>query len=404
MSRPLFSVGTARGGTNLLTKMLSVHAQVSMAADPYLPLFRSLRNGILRQARDPAIRAAVPPESILDDYYFSRKKWKALEQVQEATLQVPFQEQERPALLSALAARARLSSSHVVPHLDRLRGSSYEDLFRSALQILEMADSAPCKAWVGFNENWAVEFLPALARAFPEAKFLILLRDPRGPIASALKEPDPKKVPQVISFARHWRKAVALMAAYRQQPLFAQRLMVLTYEEMALDPERCAQQLCRYLDVAYDSTMLDTRRWRSADGTAWKGNSHQGASSAGIYTSSIRAWEKSMPSEWVELVEFICVSEMRFLDYEPVRFSLERDLSPAALSAAERDMRECLGWRSDSGELEQEMGCELFRQSLLRCEGEAVHPEWIRTSFLNEAAWEVLKSERREVSPCNGLS
>ncbi len=391
MSRPLFSVGTARGGTNLLARMLSVHAEISVAADPYLPLFRSLRNGILRSAGDPWVQWAVPPDSVLDDYYFSRKKWAALDVIQKATLGVPFQESERPALLQALAARAQLSSSHVVPHLGGLRGSSYEDLFRSALEILEMAGGGG-RSWVGFNENWAVEFLPALAASFPEAKFLILLRDPRGAIASALKEPDRKKVPHVISFARHWRKAVALMIKYRNQDLFQDRLQLIRYEDLVQEPERCARQACSFLGVRFEPGMLDTERYRAAGGGPWTGNSHQGGPASGIYTSSVRAWEKSLPPEAVELIEFICDPDMRLLGYEPVNRSVEEgSLGQGGLEFAERDARECRGWRSDLGEVERDIAHELLRRWLVQDGVAPPDPWWIRTCFLEGHLFEKLK-------------
>lgn len=396
MTRPLFSVGTARGGTNLLGMMLSVNTEISMAVDPYLPLFRSLRNGILRNAQDPEIREAVPPASALDDYYFSRKKWRALEAIQNSTLEVPFEQSERPALLQAMTARASLSSTHLVPHLEKLRGGSYLDLFKGALEIQEIADRASGRAWIGFNENWAVEFLPALARSFPEAKFMILLRDPRGPIASALREKDLDKVPHVISFARHWRKAVALMLKYRNQALFRDRLLLLRYEDLVQDPERCARQACDFLGVEFAPAMLDAERYRASGGRPWKGNSHQGGPASGIYTSSVRAWEKSLPAEAVELIEFICDPDMRLLGYEAVNPSVEEGLlGREALEFADRDARECRGWRSDLGEVARDLGCEYFRRRLLQGEADPMDSEWVRASFLDEAVPECLKSEGR---------
>ena len=44
MAAPLFVTGTARSGTNLVARMLDAHPEVSVACDPYFPLFHSLRN------------------------------------------------------------------------------------------------------------------------------------------------------------------------------------------------------------------------------------------------------------------------------------------------------------------------------------------------------------------------
>lgn len=393
ISRPIFSVGTARGGTNLLAKMLSVHPEMYMAADPYLPLFRSLRNGILRQA-DPEIRNAVNPEGPLDDYYFSRTKWRALGTIQNATLDVPFASSDRPALLEAMTTRAKLSAGNVVPLLDQLNGSSYKELFQSALKILEEAAQTQGRRWVGLNENWAVEFFPALARSFPDAKFMVLLRDPRGPVASALLEKEKAKVPHVLSFARHWRKAAALMLKYQKDSLFEGRLLTLTYEHLVREPEQSARQLCDFLGVKFLPEMLDTDRYLGADGKKWTGNSHQKTQTKGIYASSVRAWQKDLSPEAVELVEFICDPDMRLLGHEPVRLMPDGRLTPKALEFAEADSRNCLGWRSDSGETEREVGCEYFRRQLLE-QGDPLDPWWVRTSFLDDAVLERLTSDRR---------
>ena len=48
MTEYIFSAGTARGGTGLLTRMLSVNPKVEIALDPYLTIFRELRNCIAK--------------------------------------------------------------------------------------------------------------------------------------------------------------------------------------------------------------------------------------------------------------------------------------------------------------------------------------------------------------------
>lgn len=44
MSRLLFSTGSARGGTNLVTKAISVREGALVTCDPMLAMFKSLRS------------------------------------------------------------------------------------------------------------------------------------------------------------------------------------------------------------------------------------------------------------------------------------------------------------------------------------------------------------------------
>ena len=48
----LYSVGTARGGTNLLNLILNVNDDVHLSQDPMLSLFKSFRNNLITNAKD----------------------------------------------------------------------------------------------------------------------------------------------------------------------------------------------------------------------------------------------------------------------------------------------------------------------------------------------------------------
>lgn len=404
MRTPLFTTGTARGGTNLLAKMLNVSSDIYLASDPFLPLFRSLRSAILQSTGDAEILKALAPEAPLSDYYFSSAKLRAMEAIQEATLDLPFHEREWPNLLHLLAARASLSSSNLVAHLDRLRGASYLEVFRNALELIHWASGMGNRRWVGFNENWAIEFFPALARAFPAARFIIILRDPRAPIASALREKDLSKVPHVISFARHWRKMVALMLKYRRDDLFRDRLYVLTYETLVSSPERTAREMAEFLEIPYDSRMLDTDQYQDADGSPWKGNSHFEAPNRGIYVSSIDRWKTSLAPAVVEVAEFICAPDMQLLGYEPVEY-LSSDALPgtSALEFIFRDSKSCQGWRTDFAEIEKDVGFELFRKGLCRGGYGSTDRDLIRRSYLTQEAWDALREDRpQDLSAMSG--
>ena len=86
MTTPLFASGTARGGTNLMTMMLSVHPQISLSQDPYIPLFRSFRNAIVSASADAGLLEGFDPEGPLDEYYYFDQKLAVMRMVQDADL------------------------------------------------------------------------------------------------------------------------------------------------------------------------------------------------------------------------------------------------------------------------------------------------------------------------------
>ena len=60
MPRPIFVLGLARSGTNLLARILDRHPQVCVALDPLMPVFRALRNAVIPSSPPDAPRITLP--------------------------------------------------------------------------------------------------------------------------------------------------------------------------------------------------------------------------------------------------------------------------------------------------------------------------------------------------------
>lgn len=396
MKRFLFTTGTARGGTNLLAQILSVSKDVSLAVDPYLPLFRQLRDAILLRSESAEIRQAVKLQAPLDDYYFSPVRRLMMLEIQRADLSIPYDGRQWAGLRETLARRTSLSSANLVPYLDMLAGETYAEVLSSAIRLIENARGAEGCRWVGFNENWAIEFFSLLARAFPDTRFVIILRDPRGAIASALRVPEREKAPHVLSFSRHWRKYAAFTVRYQKDPLFNGRLFFLTYESLVLEPERQVRKLTEFLEVEFDPRMLDTENFRSATGERWAGNSHFHPGGRGIYRSSMDAWRGYLPKEIVETIEFVCDPDMKLFGYIPTAYAGRGAPSSGCLEFIEKDGRECLGWRTDCGEVERDVGYELFRRTLLERQNSETSVEMVERCFLFRELYEALLDQDRK--------
>ena len=254
MAAPLFVTGTARSGTNLVARMLDAHPEVSVACDPYFPLFHSLRNAALRAAG-----LEFDPSLPLEDYYGDATRIARLDAVQAIELSVlPFDPSERDRLLEALAARAAVECADLVPHLGEIEGATYRDLLDSAVALVERKRSGRARL-SGSKEVWAIEFFGPLARAYPDAHFVVARRDPRAVVASmhALARKDTSQRAHILSYARHWRKEAAFLDRYAGDPCLRDRLAVVTYERLVIEPQAVAAELCQRLDIELDPAMLD---------------------------------------------------------------------------------------------------------------------------------------------------
>jgi hypothetical protein len=379
IATPLFITGTARSGTNLIARLAGVHPRIEVAIDPYLPLLRSFRNAAIRAHCDASVAAAYTAAPF-QDYYFTDERLQVMDAVQAAELDVPFDAAERPALVEATRARAALEAPDLVPSLERLGGATYRELFDRAFSIVAEARNAPAEGWVGIKEVWTIEFCAALSRAYPGARFIVIMRDPRAVIASMhkLAEKDASQRAHTLSYLRHWRKCAAFCIHYGSDPQLRGRLHVVRYENLVADRSRSAREVCDFLEVDWEPRMMDEGGlWDPATQSVWRGNSSYG-SLRGIDTAPVEKWRATLDPAAAALADLVCGPEMRLFGYEPSSHAPD---STALLEFLLRDDAECHSWRSDLQDIQQDFGFELFRAALAGAQ-HIMDQRALRRSFL----------------------
>ena len=353
--RPLFIFGLARSGTNLVARMLDHHPAVAVALDPFLPLFRSLRNATVSAHASQEVRQRFNPASPFQDYYFDDDGPALLNLMLAARADLPLDGETLVTLRYKTAERATLESSVLGKRMERLEGVNYGCLLRSGLDIV--AGTKPAAIWAGCKEVWVLEFIPMLVRLFPDARFLAVERDPRAIVSSllAMATQYPTQAAHAPSYLRHWRKQVALTRRFELDPALAERFRSISFERLATEPEIEARRLCDELGIDFKPEMLRL----SADG--WKGNSSYNHGGSDIYSDTVDRWRQILPKPLAQVADFLCGPEMALTPYHPVgevkldivlAYLIEAGLKPGS-------------WRSDSGDLLTDFGGELVRHALL---------------------------------------
>lgn len=381
--RPLFVFGVARSGTNLLARMLDRHPAVTIALDPFLPLFRALRNTLVAAHAPAALRQRFSPAAPFQDYYFDADGPALLDLMLAAQAGVALNQDELTALREQAGARAALESPALGTLMHKLAGKDFAQLLRSGLDIV--AGLKPGVRWAGSKEVWVLEFLPLLARLFPDAHFLALERDPRAIVASllAMAAKDPTQAAHAPSYLRHWRKQVALTHRFEHDPLLAGRFRKFSFEDLATSPEKQARLLCAELGLEFTPEMLRL----SADG--WKGNSSFDHGGKDIHAETVERWRQTLPPPMVQTADYLCGPEMRLTPYVPANTP-----DPAAVLVALREAGGNAGsWRSDSGDLLQDFGGEMVRQWLCST-NQSSGDDFIRKCFLFPDTLEAIKTGR----------
>jgi len=374
----IFSSGTARGGTNLLNLCLSVHPEIQISQDPLIPFFKFFRREIFfTEFSEPRSKASVSLP--LDEYYFFDAKLERLDAIQNSDFGVQFSAADFPFLREELEKRMSFSSPKLIPLLPNLVGDTYDQVFESAIRLMQDAWDSPGIAFPGFNDNWAIEFFRPVARSFPNAKFVVLIRDVRAAIASHVRlldhnsvnplyqyEKTKELIALTLSFTRCWRKQIAFLSHYLKSE-FAERLYWLRYEDLVADPAEEIQRIMTFLDLDYSDEMVDTEKFISPDGNKWLPNTnHQKVASSGIYSSTVDRWKETLSGEAIELIELVAGPELELCGYSLASEIIREDRFPAgAYRYHYQDSAECKGWRTDNLNVEVDLGLELMRRKYL---------------------------------------
>lgn len=385
--RPLFVFGIARSGTNLLAGMLNARRDVHIALDPLLPFFKALQSALVGRSGDPMLVERFSESSAFQDGYFDPAARKLLDVILSGDLHVPLSSAKAAALAHSISARAALESSRLSAAVVAARGAAYDELLRNILVSID-AQSGKALEWCGSKEVWATDFIPLLARALPDARFILMRRDPRAVLASliAMMRADPSQAAHTISYMRHWRKEVALGHVFAGDASLRDRLLVIRYEELAAAGEASAKQLCDFLDLPFDERMLSPV---AADGAVSSGNSSFEAMH-GIAAASIGRWRAKLDAGTTKTIECHCGPEMLADGYEltdtpPIwpdatieRVAFEAHLAPGS-------------WRSDSGNPQADLAHEARRWDMLAASRAKLSDAGIREHFLFASFFEKLQ-------------
>lgn len=98
--------------------------------------------------------------------------------------------------------------------------------------------------------------LKKITRIFPEAKFTILVRDPRDNVLIKINRAKRRGVEYNFNhFCVTWRNIYSLLLT-DLTGLAANRFFILKYEDLILNPSTKLKELCQFLDLKFDEAML----------------------------------------------------------------------------------------------------------------------------------------------------
>lgn len=319
---PIFIAGAGRSGTTLLRSLLSAHPRI--AVTPETHFFKRAENW-------GGIERGAPPDF---DLFWERY-----------TAWVRFKD------LDVDAARCRAL-------IDRAGPPTFYTTFCA---VLAAYGERMGKERVGEKTPDHVHNIPDLLSWFPNARILILRRDPRAVVASQMRSPWVKDrlsrngifvgsyLHQIAFYAEDWAKIYEkLIPAWRDDA----RVMVVSYETLVHDAEGELRRICAFLGEVFDPVMLTGRtnatvpvaagtpeieddRWRE-----WRWKHHE-KTLRPVSTDSLDKWKEDLTETAVAMIEGRCARGMRAAGYAPVlspqKHRMGRALVGAVLALEERE-------------------------------------------------------------------
>lgn len=201
--------------------------------------------------------------------------------------------------------------------------SCYAEAYAAFMSLMARRNGK--RLW-GDKTPFYTAFIEILARSFPNARFIALVRDPRD-VAESLHRTDwgRRWYPSLLDAGMRWRYAITAIERVTPQ-LGPERLLALRYEDLVVDPARWAREICEFLQLPFDERMLRFHETATEEVPEGSKSWHQSTLQP-ISSSRIGRWRQCYSPEEIGLIEIACKGEMRRWGYEPQG----RSLTPANL-------------------------------------------------------------------------
>jgi len=306
LSKMLMVTGLARSGTTLLAECLNHHPQVMCIADPMNEFFK----GFLRYAYYNIENEKKSVKYPIDNFFFSGSK-KVSQFLDKTDLNHKIPDYLREEILERIALRDSNYCPEIKEPIKKCQAKTFDSLFLEIINLLYSFYGKPKTECFGIKTVWCEQFIPLLARTFPNMYFVNILRDPRAIISSnyILKE---NRYPLYFNI-RDWRKSTYHSWKFKSKdPLISSKFTSLKYEDIIDQAEDSLRKITNLLGIEYDKKIVE-QPFKKPN-TSYQNQDVK--DSGGISTKFKEKWKQVLPKEIILQIEKCCQEEMKRLNYE----------------------------------------------------------------------------------------
>jgi hypothetical protein len=146
---------------------------------------------------------------------------------------------------------------------------------------------------------------------YPSAKFIHLIRDPRG-VANSLKKSN-VHFSNTYYAAKRWNIDISYGLSLKKK--YGAEVLELKYKDLIKDPKSELKRICKFLEVRYSAKMLDYTESGNEEYNSYFSEIHKNLNIQ-PNPKLVGKWAKELPAHEIELVEYINKNLMNRLGYE----------------------------------------------------------------------------------------
>lgn len=227
---------------------------------------------------------------------------------------------------------------------DNLRSGTAKHVLDQQMSLILHYKQMTDAKLVGFKELHLEQFVQPMLADDPNLKVIQIIRDPRAVLAS--RNFSKSFLGTRGGGAKHPIKLIANVwttgIRYKRQleALYPNSFMSIKYESLIRAPHATTKQICTFLDINWDHTMLDVSSFRSEMGETWEPNTSF-ERLKGFDTKAIDNWRSRLPGKEHAVMEYLCAG---FLEQEGYERDFNTEQQKAMFSTYSEHQDELVPW------------------------------------------------------------
>ena len=272
---PFFIIGSGRSGNTLLRSILSGNSDISIPPESYRI-----------------------PFAIKKFHIFNNRDWEDI--VSQVLKEFEDCKEFYTWEIDITDAQKRLEN---IADSKRTLSNIFDELFCTYTE----KHSPGSKIW-GDKTPMNTLYLDWIGTVFPRSKFIHIIRDGRDVASSYLKM---ERYDTILEAANRWINSIESAQSFGSK--IKENYIEIRYEELVTKPEEVIKDTCDFLDIDYDSKMLDHTKQVKKLGDTDK--EHHSNLSKPISSDSVGKWRNNLSESAQESITKLLYKHLQRLGY-----------------------------------------------------------------------------------------